>query len=320
MDIITERLRLREFVADDWRAVLAYQSDPRYQRFYELTEQTEQGARDFVAMFLAQQQAQPRIKFQLAVTLKATGDLIGNCGVRLKAAGAHEADLGYELNPEFWGHGYASEAARAMVEYGFTKLGVHRIWSWCIADNVASARVLEKLGMRQEGRLRENEFFKGRWWDTLVYAILEPEWRTRQAQAEQGNSQPGPLARKVDCIQLPVPTLEEGLAFNRDKLGHTLIWRTEAAAGLRLPDTDAELVLQTERPELEVDLLVASADGAAERFVAAGGTLVMSAFDIAIGRCAVVRDPWGTVLVLLDMSKGPLVTDATGWVRSAGSV
>ena len=310
MEIVTARLRLREFVADDWPAVLAYQSDPRYQRFYEMTEQTERGARDFVAMFLAQQQAQPRIKYQLAVTLKATDELIGNCGVRLKSPGAREADIGYELNPEFWGRGYASEAAHAMVEYGFTELGVHRIWSWCIADNVASARVLEKLGMRQEGRLRENEFFKGRWWDTLVYAILEPEWRARQAQ--QGNALPGPLARKLDCIQVPVPTLAEGLSFYSDRLGHTLIWRTETTAGLRLPVTDAELVLQTERPELEVDLLVGSADAAAERFVAAGGSLVMPVFDIPIGRCAVVRDPWGTVLVLLDMSKGPLVTDRDG--------
>ncbi|MCB0053169.1 MAG: hypothetical protein KDE24_26910, partial [Caldilinea sp.] len=65
---------------------------------------------------------------------------------------------------------------------------------------------------------------------------------------------------------------------------------------------------------LEVDLLVASADAAAERFVAAGGTLVAPVFDIQIGRCAVVRDPWGTVLVLLDMSKGALVTDEAGRV------
>lgn len=157
--------------------MLAYQADPRYQRYYDLTAPTEQGARDFVAMFLAQQHAQPRLKFQLAVTLKRTGALIGNCGVRLQAPGAQEADIGYELNPEQWGQGYASEAARAMVAFGFTELGVHRIWAHCIADNAASARVLEKLGMRQEGRLREQEYFKGRWWDTLLYAILEPEWR-----------------------------------------------------------------------------------------------------------------------------------------------
>lgn len=180
MEILTTRLRLREFVASDWPAVLAYHADPRYQRFYEQTEATEQGARDFVAMFLDQQQTQPRTKFQLAITFRDTGDLIGNCGVRLKAPGAVEGDIGYELNPEQWGRGYASEAARAIVAFGFTTLGLHRIWSWCIADNTASAHVLEKLGLRLEGRLRENEYFKGQWWDTLLYGILEPEWRALQ--------------------------------------------------------------------------------------------------------------------------------------------
>ena len=186
VQLTTERLHLREFVADDWPVVQAYQSDPRYLRFYPQTGQTEQGARDFVAMFLAQQQAHPRIKYQLAITLAATGALIGNCGVRLKAPGAHEADLGYELNPAHWGQGYASEAARAMVGFGFAELGVHRIWARCIADNVASARVLEKLGMRQEGRLRENEYFKDRWWDTLIYAMLAPEWRASSVSTIPG--------------------------------------------------------------------------------------------------------------------------------------
>ena len=64
-----------------------------------------------------------------------------------------------------------------MLAYGFEELGVHRIWAHCVAENVASARVMEKIGMRQEGYLRESEWMKDRWWDTLVYAILEYEWR-----------------------------------------------------------------------------------------------------------------------------------------------
>jgi RimJ/RimL family protein N-acetyltransferase len=126
------------------------------------------------------QKAVPRTKFQLAITLKSTGELVGNCGIRMKAAGAHEADFGYELDPAFWGNGYATEAARAIVKYGFTKFKLHRIWSRCIAENVGSARVLEKVGMTLEGRLRENEFYKGRFWDTLMYGILEDEWRANQ--------------------------------------------------------------------------------------------------------------------------------------------
>ena len=121
-----------------------------------------------------------------------------------------------------------------------------------------------------------------------------------------------PLFRKIDCLQIPVPDLNAGLAFYRDKLGHELIWRTATAAGLRMPETDAEIVIQTERPLMEANLLVASADEAANRVVDAGGAIVAGPFDVQIGRCAVVRDPWGNVLVLLDASKGRLATDEKG--------
>jgi RimJ/RimL family protein N-acetyltransferase len=182
MILTTERLLLREFSQSDWSEVLAYQSNPLYQRYYEAAKKTPEDARQFVQMFLDQQQEDPRLKFQLAVILETTDQLIGTCGIRMQSAAAHEADIGYEVDPDFWGHGYATEAAQAIVQFGFTQLRLHRIWSWCIADNVASARVLEKLGMRQEGRLRENKYFQDRWWDTLLYAILEPEWRVLQGK------------------------------------------------------------------------------------------------------------------------------------------
>ena len=123
-----------------------------------------------------------------------------------------------------------------------------------------------------------------------------------------------PLFRKVDCLQIPVPDLDAGLAFYRDRLGHDLIWRTEEAAGLRLPESEAELVLQTERPELEPNLTVTSADDAAAAIVDAGGRVLVPPFDIPIGRCAVVADPWGNRLVVLDTSKGTLLTDPDGRV------
>jgi lactoylglutathione lyase len=109
-----------------------------------------------------------------------------------------------------------------------------------------------------------------------------------------------------------VPDIESGLAFYQDRLGHTLIWRTGTQAGLRMPDSDAELVIHTERQETEANLLVDSAEEAAARIVEAGGSIVAGPFDIQIGRCTVVQDPWGNRLVLLDMSKGKLVTDAEG--------
>ena len=88
--------------------------------------------------------------------------------------------IGYELAPEQWGNGYATEAARAIVEFGFTELRLHRVWAWCAADNTGSAHVLEKLGMQREGRMRDKDRYKGRWWDRLYYAVLEPEWRAAQ--------------------------------------------------------------------------------------------------------------------------------------------
>ena len=181
MLLLTERLILREFVANDRADVLAYQSDPLYLRFYHWTGRTVEEVQQFVQMFLDQQQEQPRTKFQLAVILRGENQLIGNCGVRMEAADASEADIGFELAPERWGNGYATEAAQAIVMFGFAELHLHRIWAQCIADNGGSARVLEKLGMRQEGRLRENEWIKGRWRDTLIYGILDNEWHSRRS-------------------------------------------------------------------------------------------------------------------------------------------
>jgi [ribosomal protein S5]-alanine N-acetyltransferase len=177
MILTTGRLILRDFVEEDWPAILAYQTDPLYLRYYEWTGRTEAEVREFVAMFLAHQQQQPRIKFQLAVTLRETGELIGNCGIRKDSTDAPEADMGYELAPPYWGKGYATEAARAMAAFGWRELKIHRLWSWCVADNLGSARVLEKVGMRLEGRLREKQWYKGRWWDTLMYGMLEHEWK-----------------------------------------------------------------------------------------------------------------------------------------------
>jgi predicted enzyme related to lactoylglutathione lyase len=132
-------------------------------------------------------------------------------------------------------------------------------------------------------------------------------------------TRPGGLLRKLDCVQLPVPELEGGLAFYRDRLGHELIWRTETAAGLRLADSDSELVLQTQRPQPEVDFLVSSVDQAATQLTRAGGTVVVEPFDIPVGRVAVIADPFGNPLTILDLTKGRYLTDADGNVTGVAA-
>ncbi len=120
------------------------------------------------------------------------------------------------------------------------------------------------------------------------------------------------LFRKFDCVQIPVPDLDAGLAFYRDHLGHELNWRTDTMAGLHMPESDAEIVLHTQPRGMEVSFLVASAPDGAVAVEQAGGRVVVPPFDIQIGKCTVAEDPWGNQLVLLDMSKGSLVTDEAG--------
>jgi predicted enzyme related to lactoylglutathione lyase len=131
-------------------------------------------------------------------------------------------------------------------------------------------------------------------------------------------SRPGGLLEAVDSVQLPVPDLDAALAFYRDGLGHALVWRTEAAAAVRLPGSETELVLQLDRPEPETDFLVASTDRAVAEVVAAGGTVVVEPFDVAVGRVARVADPFGNVLTLLDFSAGRYRTDDEGTVTGVG--
>ncbi len=177
MELITDRLILREFTLVDAAAVLAYQSDPRYLRFVEWASRTPEEVNGFVQSFIDQQHTHPRTKFQLAIVRRETGRLIGNAGCRKPADDSDVADLGFELAPEDWGHGYATEAARSMVAFGFHRLSVRRIDAWCIADNSASVRVLKKLGMSEAGGTPVSHNFKGRQWDSLRFSLLKNDWR-----------------------------------------------------------------------------------------------------------------------------------------------
>ena len=121
------------------------------------------------------------------------------------------------------------------------------------------------------------------------------------------------LIKKIDCVQFYVSDLESGIKFYRT-LGHSLKWRTDDSAGFQMPETDAEIVIQINRREQETDLLVDSVDAAVKRIVDAGASLVVTPFEIQVGKCAVIIDPWGNKLVLLDLSKGTLRTDSSGRV------
>src|SRR5271170_4442043 len=106
----------------------------------------------------------------------------------------------------------------------------------------------------------------------------------------------GPLFRKLDNLLLRVADLDAAISFYRDRLGHRILWRSEEAVGFALPETDAELVIHLHIGQ-ETDVMVEDVDSAFKLFLSAGGEAVEAPFDIAIGRCAWIRDPFGNLLV-----------------------
>ena len=137
---------------------------------------TEEETQEFVRKAMASQGETPRTAFECAVVLKAEGRLIGGCGLRIRSAAHREGVIGYCFGRDVWGNGYAPESARALLGFGFGQLELHRIFADCDVRNGASARVLEKIGMQREGRLREDMWYKGDWRDSYRYSILEQEW------------------------------------------------------------------------------------------------------------------------------------------------
>jgi RimJ/RimL family protein N-acetyltransferase len=173
--LTTEHLILRQFEEDDWRAVHEYASDPEVVRCMPWGPNTEEESREFVRRAMAAAAEMPRLKYDFAILLHGSTRLIGACGIYL-GEDARQANIGYVLNRAFWGKGYGTEAARAFLNFGFGELKLHRITAACDVLNKSSARVMEKIGMRREGLMRQDVWEKGEWRDSLYYAILAEEW------------------------------------------------------------------------------------------------------------------------------------------------
>lgn len=182
--IQTERLLLRPFVDDehDLDALFAMQSRPDVTRYlyYEprTREEVQQGLSARAALRWFEHEGDV---LRLAVVLPESSALIGELTLVWSSQEHRQGELGYIVNPEFQGHGYATEATRELFPLGFDRLGLHRIVGQCDGRNTASARVMERLGMRREAHLVQNEWVKGEWTDELIYALLAEEWRQQAA-------------------------------------------------------------------------------------------------------------------------------------------
>jgi RimJ/RimL family protein N-acetyltransferase len=178
----TERLELRPFAAGDFDAMLAMQSDVGVVRYLYWEPRTADEVRETLARksgFTALRAPGDNLSF--AVVLEATGEVVGDCGLQWHDNEHRQGEIGFIVHPDHQGRGYATEAARAVLRVGFEEARLHRVIGRTEARNTASARVLERLGMRREAHLIENEWVKGEWQSELVYALLDREWRAAQA-------------------------------------------------------------------------------------------------------------------------------------------
>jgi RimJ/RimL family protein N-acetyltransferase len=176
--LLTERLSLRPFRDDDLDALFAIQSRPDVVRYLYW----EPRSRDETREMLDRRKLQTAIDregdgIHLAAELRVAPGLIGHFNLHFASLEHHQGEIGFVLNPDHHGHGYGTEGAHVMLGLGFDGLGLHRIVGRCDGRNAASAGLMERLGMRREAHLVENEFVKGEWTDELVYAMLDREWQ-----------------------------------------------------------------------------------------------------------------------------------------------
>jgi RimJ/RimL family protein N-acetyltransferase len=178
----TERLLLRPFAAGDLDALLAIQSRDDVTRYLYWDPRTAAEVREVLDRKVRSTAIVAEgDNLSLAAVLRESGQLIGDCSLRWVSAEHRQAEIGFIFHPDHHGRGYATEAAAALLALAFENLRVHRVIGRLEARNTASARVLERLGMRKEAHLVENEHVKGEWQSEIVYAQLEREWASRRA-------------------------------------------------------------------------------------------------------------------------------------------
>jgi RimJ/RimL family protein N-acetyltransferase len=174
----TDRLLLRPFAPSDFDAMFAIFSRADVATYLYHGAQSEEEVRERLNEKIANREiAEPGDILRLAVLLKKNGRVIGDVVLHWHGDQHRQGEIGFVVHPDQHGHGYATEAARVLLKVAFADLELHRVIGKAEARNAASARVMEKLGMRSEAHFVENAFVKDEWQSELVYAILDHEWK-----------------------------------------------------------------------------------------------------------------------------------------------
>jgi len=170
----TERLLLRPLRHNDFEH-LQYALRPEFYRYFPIPEQTPQTIANWLEQQLVEQPG-GQTTWTFGIELLEVGHVIGTVRITIQSRDHKAADIGYALNSDFYGHGYATEAARAVLNFGFCELGMHRIWATADVRNQPSWRVQERIGMKREGLLRQDKLIRGEWRDSYLYAALKKDF------------------------------------------------------------------------------------------------------------------------------------------------
>ncbi len=177
MMINGDRILLRDINKNDWSDVHQYASQAIVCKYQPWGPNTIKESQTFVNEAVIDLKKSPRTRFVFAIIVKQTEKLIGVIELNIRDEINRKSEVGYIIHPDYWGQGFATEAAKLIVNYSFTQLNMHRIYATCDPRNIESSKVLEKIGMTLEGRMRQDLLLKDGWRDSLLYSILEHEWQ-----------------------------------------------------------------------------------------------------------------------------------------------
>ena len=181
--VVTERLIVRRVRETDLGDFLAYQTHPDVLRHMPVAPMTEDRARRLLERQSGTEIGDEGGYVLLAVEHPGEARMIGEVGLYLSPEAQGKGDAGWIIHPDYQGRGYATEAAQVLLSYGFLGRGLRRITAGCDTGNPASFRLMERLGMRREGHLRQSQWIGGAWHDEYLYALLRDEWFARQDTA-----------------------------------------------------------------------------------------------------------------------------------------